>query len=1091
MSSIPLISTQLVPPHVKNCIRRVRLRTLGLSILSHHVTTVIAPAGYGKSVWISSLLEEPGWPPTAWLSLDRHDSESSTLLFHLVHSLKLILPGYGKDSLRTLNSLQDVGRDWLIAVSSLIEEIPKHSEIVLVLDDFHLIDNNRIVCKIVEHLVHWLPAGVHLVLISRNSLPLNLSRELVSGELLEIQSNLLLFSADESRQMLLRLGLNMGNDELAIIDNLVEGWAVGLRLLGMYLRRTNTDLKQALAVLEHNYPDLFAYLSNELFDYLPDNLQSFLMDASLLPYLQPDLCDAALQCTDSAAKISQLYSFGILSLLDQTEGGKAWRLHHLISEFLKEKLLQARAADDIAAVRQRAAAFFESIGEIDRALEQVTACAGWADAVSLIHAHGDKYFLESGRLDALFSWINRLPEDYVACDHRLLYLKGMSILHVDWEAALELLANSVDLAEQDGDTRGQIRSLMAMLAAYTLANDAKKLQETANRIPIAASLVKDAWTRGVVLVAGLMHAVSEDQLKLGVWLSRLAGRSKLDPEWRMYYLFSSAIIQYRLGNMVQAKKVVEEALALPIVRDSDRWTGTAYEILSGIYCDTGDYKRTIELSQELLRLGHKYNITHQIAYGHRRQGRVHQRQGRVSEALREFELSRSAALEANNVLMVNSADLDIILVRSIAGENPTSLLEEIHGVQNNILANPGQGYQDYALSLAGVIAREAGELALSQQWLEESAARSSGKGAKQLLTGTLLHLAKLHLLKGEERQADSSLRRALGIAAAAELDVFWDWHPETVYSMCRLALLKNIQPKWAAHILRRWFPQRMVHEAVTFLVHPDENVRYCVTELLQDMTRKTGKPIVHVNCLGDFRVFVNGIEVSKLNWKTKKAESLFKFLIIHRHPHLKEVIIEQLWPESDPKLGDASLRMALTHLRQALDPTDSATESVILRRGMIYLNLDIEIHTDYELFTERARSALEQVNAENPATLELFEQAADLCRGDFLPDNLYDDWAAGMRTSLRELYLQLLLKQLEFYLKLGRQVPAIQTGRRYLALEPADESLTRTTMELLWRNGQKQQALSVYQELAAVLAKDYDLIPSHETNKLYNEIRGS
>ncbi|GAB6174215.1 hypothetical protein JCM15765_36930 [Paradesulfitobacterium aromaticivorans] len=46
-------------------------------------------------------------------------------------------------------------------------------------------------------------------------------------------------------------------------------------------------------------------------------------------------------------------------------------------------------------------------------------------------------------------------------------------------------------------------------------------------------------------------------------------------------------------------------------------------------------------------------------------------------------------------------------------------------------------------------------------------------------------------------------------------------------------------------------------------------------------------------------------------------------------------------------------------------------------------------------------------------------------------------------------------------------------------------------MDLLWQNGQKQQALFLYQELAAVLAKEFDVTPADETNNLYEEILGS
>jgi DNA-binding SARP family transcriptional activator len=374
-------------------------------------------------------------------------------------------------------------------------------------------------------------------------------------------------------------------------------------------------------------------------------------------------------------------------------------------------------------------------------------------------------------------------------------------------------------------------------------------------------------------------------------------------------------------------------------------------------------------------------------------------------------------------------------------------------------------------------------------WLEKSVSNSTAKGAKQLLAGTLIHLAGLHLLMGEESKADSILRKAFGIIEAAKLDLFWDWHPETVYNLCKRAASKNIHAAWAMHILKRWFPQRVYKEAGTMLTHPDAHVRKLISELLQDGVRDTGAQVIHVNCLGDFRVFINGNEISSAVWKTKKVENLFKFLIMNKGQQLKEKVIETLWPKSDAKSGDASLRMALTHLRKTIELDGDAGESVILKRGMIYLNPKIEIITDYELFDTVAQSILENAASNNPAILELLDYAAELYKSGFLRENIYDDWTANIRTHLHQLYLQVLARRVEIYLKREKTTSALQACRSYLAVEPADERMNRKAMELLWQGGQRLQALSLYQDLVAVLAKEYGVSPSVETNSLYEAIR--
>jgi ATP/maltotriose-dependent transcriptional regulator MalT/DNA-binding SARP family transcriptional activator len=1079
---------QFVPPRIKNYIRRARLQELGFSILSHRITTVTAPAGYGKSVWISSLLKEPGWPATAWLSLDRQDSEPSFLLYHLIHAVKRALPGFGSQALRTMNSLEDAGRDWRIAVSSFLEEIPGESEIVLVLDDFHLIEKNAAIPSILEFLTRWLPGGVHLVLTSRNSLPVNLCKERLSGELLEIQSDKLLFSVEESRELFSLFGLQLAEKEVTEIHFSTEGWPAGLRLLGMLLKRSGGGLKKTQSALKSKDADLYTYLSNELLEYLPGELQNFLLESSLLPYLEPELCNAALWCGDSDLKIKQLHAQGLLS---RSEGETTtWRLHHLMGEFMEQKVTQLRPPEYVVSVRSRAAAFLENIGDIDRALEQVAACSDWAAAINLIHRHGDEYFMRRGRQDTLNSWIGRLPEELVNGDHRLLFFKGMSIMHISLEEALDDLSRAAVIGEQKGDIKCRFRSLLTMATIYGFVNNTQKLKETAEQMAAAAALSRSPWLQNVVLVAGMGSAVWEDDLQKATQLSAMVDKTALDSETRMKYAFGTSALLYRLGNLKAALEDITGLLEDPYVRENECWTGTALAVYAFICMMDGGHDKLPEILKEMLRLGQKYNVPYQIALAFRHQAHLNLLAGQLSEAREKFELSRSAFLQYKDIYVALLTELDLVLLRMYSGEEARDLLPEALNIWEKMKDMPGgQGMDEYAQSVVGTIAMESGQLNLARLNYEEVSLKCSQKGARHVLAGTQLCLARLHLLQGDNDTADSYLRKALGAAETEKWEYFWHWHPETVYTLCRRALLKKIHPKWAAHLLRRWFPERVCQEACGLLNHPDESVRNGIFTLLQNMLQKTGVPVVHVNCLGVFRIFVNGVEITSSRWKTKKAENLAKFLITERRQHLKEIIIEELWPESDPRLGDANLRKALSHARKALGIINCGSESLILERGLVYLNPIIEIHTDYELFDAVAKTALAYNDMDNPVMVSLLEQAAGLYQGDFLPDNLYDDWTAGLRGQLRQLCLQVLLKLVECCRRQGRLSPAIKTCFRYLALEPADEPVNRTAMELLWQTGQKQRALDLYHDLSAILAKEYGIVPAAETNSLYEKIR--
>src|SRR5438093_9462504 len=56
-----------------------------------------------------------------------------------------------------------------------------------------------------------------------------------------------------------------------------------------------------------------------------------------------------------------------------------------------------------------------------------------------------------------------------------------------------------------------------------------------------------------------------------------------------------------------------------------------------------------------------------------------------------------------------------------------------------------------------------------------------------------------------------------------------------------------------------------------------------------------------------------------LTFQTRKVLALLAFLAVEQGVHSRDKITALLWPESDEERGKASLRRALSYLRQSLD----------------------------------------------------------------------------------------------------------------------------------------------------------------------------
>lgn len=645
MTVLPPTYGRVVPPRVKNLLVRERLQELGRGLLSHRVTTVVAPAGYGKSVWISSLLNEPDWPLTAWLNLEQHDAEPSNLLYDLIYAIKRVFPDFGEKSLRIVASLESAVRDWLFAVTNFLEELPQDRELVLVLDDIHFIHESSVACSIIEHILRLMPDNVHFVLLGRSGLPIKLYPYQLSGNLLEIPSSRLLFTIDETRSLLSLMELAMTAREISAIHSWTAGWAVGLRLAGIYMKQSGEDPDKVIQSSGEEISGLYQYLSNELLDTLPEYMKDFLLNASLLPYLEADLCDTAFQRTDSSAILEQLHNNGLLS---RVEGQPVtWRIHHLIGDYLAEKAAESRTPEDVAAVRSRASVFFEGKGNIERAVEQAAAFSDWSRAAELLHNHGYDYFIRTARLEVLHKWIEQLPETLVDEDHWLLYFKARSIIQIDDNEAMSLLSASAEEAVKKGDAKCEACCLLAMISSAVFNGDLNKEKEVGQLLLSKPALLKNPQSREAALTGALWHVMFIDDLPQALKLSRTALRLKLSPEFRINALYISAFIHCRAGNLSYSRQLIEEVLSM--LGENELWEAMGYVLLTVVFYLSGDYEALEEACSKLQDFGEKYNMVIHLGRVHFHRAHIYSSEGRYSEARRGFELAYNCFVEGGSI----------------------------------------------------------------------------------------------------------------------------------------------------------------------------------------------------------------------------------------------------------------------------------------------------------------------------------------------------------------------------------------------------------------------------------------------------------
>jgi len=246
---------------------------------------------------------------------------------------------------------------------------------------------------------------------------------------------------------------------------------------------------------------------------------------------------------------------------------------------------------------------------------------------------------------------------------------------------------------------------------------------------------------------------------------------------------------------------------------------------------------------------------------------------------------------------------------------------------------------------------------------------------------------------------------------------------------------------------------------------------------------------LRIFALGHFSLAVAGSGLDVDSWRRKQAATLLKILISHvGRPVHRERLIEWLWPDTDPVRGWERLKVTVSFLRSKLRAGDFECEAIetvgksyLLRREAVWLDSNIFVTLVSEGWDRLGEGDTQEALAH-------FEEARDLCRGDYFEDEPYADWCAEERERLHEIHLEMLAGLAQCYGEQRKYAEAAQVCRTALFRDPCRENFIRYLMENLVALGRADWAESQFRAWQRALGEEYGLEPTHETLQLYDRI---
>ncbi len=392
--------------------RRRLVEALGEGLVRGRVLAS-APAGFGKTALLADWARGGGGP-VAWLGLDGGDSDPARFWRYAVAALDRARPGLAG----RVGPLLPGSSEGL--VTALINELaadPGPDEVLLVLDDYHLVDSGP-VHESVAFLLENLPPGLRVVVSGRADppLPLPLARLRARGQLAELRAADLRFTAEEAAALLGETaGPGLPGTAVAALVARTEGWAAGLQLAGLSLRG-HADPAGFAASFSGSHRFVLDYLADEVLVGQPGQVRAFLLETSVLERLSGELCDAVTGRAGSQAMLQDIERAGLFLVpLDEVRGW--WRYHHLFADLLRARL-QAEQPGRVPALHRAAAAWCEEHDLADDAVRHALAAGDTAWAARLVERHVEALLGRSEGV-TLRRWLSALPGESVRDRPRL------------------------------------------------------------------------------------------------------------------------------------------------------------------------------------------------------------------------------------------------------------------------------------------------------------------------------------------------------------------------------------------------------------------------------------------------------------------------------------------------------------------------------------------------------------------------------------------------------------------------------------------------------------------------------------------------
>lgn len=1061
MENIPLLKAKFMLPAIPaGALYCDRIKTL--NIAGRRAVIITAPAGYGKTTAVLLSLRKYR-ASTHWYRLDKEDSSLSVFFAGLINTLF----GHdekGSDSQRSLTS-----------IGNILEEYPLLSAVVcqdvwscyaggptryLVFDDFQNAAGNEALGETIRYLIANMPPNVHIIVISRVNTGIRTEKPALSGELALIGERDLLFSREETNMLFSDLGVeDVSKEYISEAYEYTEGWIAGITLLIHTVHNLNSGGKQAWG---GDRQDIFRYLLGEAFAGVDKDKIHLTVPISLFSDFTCEDLTAVFQMERPSEIIEWLERSNLYIQKTDTDP-PSYRFHSLFRDALRHILDNEFTREEITGFHLTAAGRFEKTGRYKAAIQHYLSAQDTQKAISVATAQG-QILMDRGDIDAAAELVHTLPEQYVHDNAALLMITGASLINTETDRSFSCMEKALPLAVKKRELMLAINIQGIMISVCAQRSDFKSIKNIVAQVPMFRSLIISKQARNMLLMSLFTKAVVTDNVKMAKALCGIVGRIDAEVDlWEYSNHITKATLYGIDGDFHEAEKIILQIVNHPTALRNDKWRSLGLYICVNLAVLMRETDLALKLIDNLTSIGEKYASWYAA-------GSAAYYSGIMKYQSRDLEGAILAVQNAEHIFVENQSHIMAAASRVMQTawlaerEADADYSEQADAELNTLSAlSSYHGLLELAETLAAVRHFQKGSYDKAEDLLKTAYKGAQKNQAAQGMCGVAMHLSALYHDIGNLKREEKYLKFFGKTAAQNGYLYFREMSYAALVRVCARCIEKKVSVEHMVRIINVYFgsaaADQLLKEPSKAAAAPDAFIA------LYPVLNQNKPRSLRVNLFGAFSLTVDGREISSDVWKTRKINGVFKYILANPDRTVsRDMLAAAFWPDSNPKAAYSSLRVALFELRKILSSFDMGFDSkdalIAEDKKGFYVCRPEYVESDAGAFS----ALYEKIKTSNFPPEEaraLLRQMVDMYNGDFLADDIYDEWADVSREHYRSIYIEASHKLAEHYYNEGDAELTESLLIKHMKIDPFDETACRMLIRVYVQSGRKNQASSL------------------------------